>query len=231
MRMDWNTKLVEALVTYWNSQGLDVPAIMLKQEFVGASSTAVRAKIEHLQMDGVLARHGRRNNIWPPGLAEVAMAYWNAGVSAGKILTKPEFIGAGFTKNAIIGKIHRTPAKDERRAGPPSELRVLSHEQRVHNAKKNSPETWPTRPKETAADRRARYARSAQKRRDTIALKKARNVAVEPKEPGVGWFDHADDACRFIVHGTGMEALWCPEPKSRGSYCAYHAAICTHKVA
>lgn len=134
------------------------------------------------------------------------IALWNNGLSAAQVGE-----ALGVSKNAIMGKINRLRAKGiTLRARPASE-----------------------------ATKEKRQARDARRHRSVALSPKLPRVHAPPVPPTppapptapsdtqfISLLDLLPWSCRYVVSPTPVGALYCGAPKTKGSYCTAHAAIC-----
>jgi hypothetical protein len=228
----WTVKLIDQLLQYWNVEKLSVREIGERPGFFEFSERAISHKIFRLQQARRAVRHrqGGHNGPWHQELIELVQILWDEGMSAGAIAARPEFVAAKVSRNAVIGMVHRLRAKGKALpARQPTTVCDYPTEERRANGQRAAAARLGRHPRPRAP--RPPRQPIAVRRAATVALREQAIAAGPPGTTPVGFFEHRDDCCRFICSGTGLEALWCAAPKTRGSYCTYHAAICTHRSA
>ncbi len=116
----------------------------------------------------------------------------------------------GFTRNAIIGKVHRL-GLPRRRAGVRTDLLTKQQRALVRPAGWRTKPRAPKPPIAPAAPRRSRATAVA----PALFEGAARTIATR-----------RDGECPFIADAPSREAVCCGRAVTRGAYCADHAALC-----
>ncbi len=162
-----------------------------------------------------------RKSVWTDELVEQLLAYWEQGLSAKEIAQK---MGQGFTRNAIIGKIHRlrasgkAPARRQDVQSRPEGQNKAEHDARPSRSATASTATSGTLALDTRAEERPA----------PVAEKKAAPRLVE-QETGLvhdieGLNEHT---CRWPIGEPGTNGFsFCGRKPAEGlPYCRHHAAI------
>jgi len=147
--------------------------------------------------------------MWPDARVEALKRAWREGLSASQIAAR---LGAGLTRSAVIGKLHRLGVSGRRK---PSAPRVaIAPPPPAGKVARPTPEPlklrWPEAILETASLTPSRGA--------------------PPTGPGPKYLrDMSPRECRFGLGdpgpGNGAFQLFCAAPTTGHAYCAHHRAI------
>lgn len=150
--------------------------------------------------------------MWTGDQQETLATMWYEGASASEIATK---LGYGFTRNAVIGKLHRM--------GLNSLCRPVGFRRPKY---KGQPRRKPDIQRAAAIKQRAKAVSLHQ-------LEIVRHApAVEdreiPPEQRKQLLELTDDTCRYPVgHPGEADFFFCGAPPLKGSaYCPYHYRVC-----
>jgi hypothetical protein len=140
---------------------------------------------------------------------EMICNLWNAGKTSGEIASH-----MGLTRNAVMGVIHRAREKG---------VELMTHEGLFKQ------KVAVTRPVKSNLE--LKKSNSGR----TVVVKKARPMArdfeklfgfTENVKGGVGILDLGLFSCRYIVEGTGVDAVYCGKRTASRVYCDEHHEIC-----
>jgi GcrA cell cycle regulator len=152
---------------------------------------------------------------WTDERVELLRQLWGEGLSASQVAAE---LGAGITRNAVIGKIHRLGLAERAKTVMSSRPRVAkTPRQVVHN---RVAATVPVVNGNVALD----YAPQAL----VVARPRPEEEVVIPMSERVTLMELRESTCRWPMGDpTTPEFRFCggPSPVGGGPYCAYHARV------
>ena len=158
-------------------------------------------------------------SVWTPELVEQAIAWWREGQSATEIAKGLRQLGVVFTRNAVIGKLHR--------AGATNKNRATGYGLGTSERKKR---TTIRKPK-TAGFKYERKTDPAEIERKQQAARAARDAAISRVElssvqsPSARpWMERKPGECKWPI-GERHAVMSCCNPIAVASFCAGHAAV------
>lgn len=155
---------------------------------------------------------------WTHDLVTQAVTWWKEGRSASEISRGLKPLGGSFTRNAVIGKLHRLKHTDRDR---PERAKAATSTRNKQAARKRvTPKVAyvPLSEGEALARKRreAREARDAAIR--AVELSEVESPNARP------WMERRAGECKWPLGERGAIQSCC-NPIARGSFCAGHAAV------
>jgi GcrA cell cycle regulator len=153
--------------------------------------------------------------MWTPERVERLEKLWDEGLSANEIAND---LKCGFTRSAVIGKIHRLGLKRDREVG-------------INNIRRLTPRpAGHVRPKAPRGRRQVILpvnivAKTRNRNRDFAERSQPATVQLADVSNAKPWLERKLGECAFIVEGTGADAISCCNKAEPHGYCAGHAAV------
>jgi len=155
---------------------------------------------------------------WTEALTTQAVTWWKEGRSASEISRGLKPLGGSFTRNAVIGKLHRLKHTDRDR---PERAKAATSTRNKQAARKRvTPKVaYVTLSEGEALARKRREAREA--RDAAIRAVELSEVESPNARP---WMERRAGECKWPLGERGAIQSCC-NPIARGSFCAGHAAV------
>ena len=186
----WTDSEVEILKGLWDER-LSAPKIAEK---LGRTPHAVWHKAQHYGLPRRLMLGG----YWADGIVNTLIRLWKEGWSATEIRQKEPNL-AIFSRNAVLGKLHRLGLLGTRPADEVRRTHLRTHPARPRPQRQIKPQTIFTLPVESISD--------------PLPQERISLVDLMP------WH------CRYPFNDEAPYTF-CGRPKHYGSYCLSHARIC-----
>lgn len=141
----------------------------------------------------------------------VVLSMWQNGHTASEIAMKVR-----TTRSAVMGIVHRA-----REAGV---IGVRDRDKKIQRPRVNV-ESPPKPPEPPKPPRLPKVLLTVKHPKPVVEVELP--VVSPPPPVGVTFHGLSKNSCRYTISGkNAKEYLFCGEPKTKGSYCAKHAAMC-----
>ena len=165
---------------------------------------------------------GNEKMPWTEERVDLLKKLWNDGLSASQIAAR---LGAGVTRNAVIGKVHRLNLSGRvtqpRTTAPraPRKTREPSHPGR--------PASGPSMPSSGSAALKAYSRAEANPRLEALPEPTPLRLIDLPKDGRITILHLSDKTCKWPIGDPGNEDFcFCGHsPRDGSPYCEYHARI------